>query len=157
MTTTPHRVVLLAADDAAIEQVKSVSMPTLETIVLCWSAPTPDAAAALGSATVIDLSTLRAPVGERIMRATGILALSRLMQRSSPGRLLDSLGPAHRSRLFSARVRASGAYHPRAGDAVIALDLPAAREAWLTQHRAEHVTATLGLGPGLNRVTKAPQ
>jgi len=157
MTAASRRIVLFAADDAAIEQVKSVALPALETIALCWSAPTDEALAALGSATVVDLSTLPAPLGERIMRATGVLALSRLMQRSSPGRLLDSLGPAHRSRLFSARVRASGAYHPRAGDAVIALDLPAAREAWLTQHRSEHVTATLGLGPGLNRVTKAPQ
>lgn len=149
------RLVLLSSEAASIDAVLTASLPTdVPLIAVCWSTPGADAAAALDASTVIDLSAVGAPRGERLLAATGISALTGVLQRTAPGRLLASFSPAHRSRRFAARLRASEGWTPLPGDVIVALDLPATRAAWFAQRATPGSAAVLGLAAGLKRIAE---
>lgn len=146
------RLVLLSSEAASIDAVLTASLPTdVPVIAVWWSTPGAEAAAALHEATVIDLSRVGPTRGERLLGVTGIAALTRLMQRTAPGRLLASFSPAHRSRRFAARLRAAEGWTPMPGDVIVALDLPATRAAWFARRATPGSAAVLGLAPGLKQ------
>ena len=149
------RLILLSSEAASIDAVLTASLPTdVPLIAVCWSAPGAEAAAAMHEATVIDLSRVGATRGDRLLSATGIAALTGLLQRTAPGRLLASFSPAHRSRRFAARLRASEGWTPLPGDVIVALDLPATRAAWFARRATPGSAAVLGLAAGLKRIAE---
>ncbi|MER3387427.1 MAG: hypothetical protein RIA38_00700 [Microcella pacifica] len=150
MTARPSRLVLLSAESNSLTEARSAALPGVPILALCWQAPDAETSAALSTSEVVDLSQCPRPLSERAIAATGLLALSRALSRTAPGRLIASFGPAHRSRLFAARVQRSGAWAPRSGDVVIALDTAATRAAWFAQRRVEGVQARVGLRAGLS-------
>jgi|GEM_PF-4795231 hypothetical protein len=150
-----RRLILMSSEAASIDAVLTVSLPTdVPLIAVCWSPPGAQAAAALASSTVIDLSAVGAPLGERLLGATGVTTLTRVLQRTAPGRLLASFSPAHQSRRFAARLWSTEAWTPAPGDVIVALDLPATRAAWLAQRATPGSAAVLGLSPGLKRIAE---
>jgi hypothetical protein len=156
MTTT--RIVLLSAEAQSIDAVLTAELPPALTVVaICWQSPRPETAAviaALADATLIDLSAAGPPVGESMLRALGIAAVTEFLRRTAPGRLIASFSPAHRSRRFAARLRAAGGWTPAAGDAIVALDLAATRAAWFSARSARGTSATFGLAPALKRIAQ---
>jgi len=153
VTPPVRRLVFLSAEANSIDEARDAVLPRdLPVIALCWLAPVPATAVALSNCTLVDLSASEPSAGERLLRWSGLMALDAALRTSSPGRLLASIGLAHRSRLFAARVGRSSAWQPQPGDAVIALDLAATRAAWLAQRHTAGVTATLGLRAGLARL-----
>lgn len=152
MNADPRRLIFLSADGFSVEALRDVDL-RLErpAIAICWGRSSVDAALLPGRVTIIDLSSVAPPRAERLLHATGLVALTRALEKSAPGRLVASLSPAHRSRLFAARVQASSEWAAQSGDAIIALDLHATRGAWLARKRTPGTTATLGLIPGLRR------
>lgn len=149
------RLILLSADASSIDVVLTAALPADRPVVaVCWSTPGPEVSAALAAATTVDLSATGPTRGERLLGATGIAALTRLLQRTAPGRLLASFSPAHRSRRYAARLRAARAWTPSAGDVIVALDLPATRAAWFAQRGTPGSAAVLGLSAGLKRIAE---
>jgi hypothetical protein len=155
---SPTRIVLLSAEAQSIDAVLAAELPPgLPVVAICWDAPRPEARAALdrlAEATVIDLSTSGSTVGETLLRTVGVTALTELLRRTAPGRLIASFSPAHRSRRFAARLRSSRSWTAAPGDAIAALDLAATRAAWFAARSTPGTTATLGLEATLTRLAQ---
>lgn len=156
MTTT--RIVLLSAEAQSIDALLTSDLPPTFTVVaICWESPRPETAAAMAALTdarLIDLSAVGPTVGETLLRALGIAAVTEFLRRTAPGRLIASFSPAHRSRRFAARLRAAGGWTPAAGDAIVALDLSATRAAWYSSRSTLGTSATFGLAPALKRIAQ---
>lgn len=147
------RLVFLSCEAQSVDQVLSVQWPAeAELVLICWDEPQREVRQTLPNATIVCLSQLDPPRSEHLMAGVGLTQLTRVLQKSAPGRLIASFSPSHISRRFAKRLRASGLWCPEAGDALIALDLPATRATWLAARDEPSCTATFGLAAALRHL-----
>jgi hypothetical protein len=148
-----QRVVILSAEAGSLDQLLGAPLPDKRDVfVVTWDRPEGSVRSMLENATVVVVGEEPPPRAEAFLLQVGGGVAQRVLRRTPVGRLIDSFSLLHRSRQFAARVKTLDGWHPRSGDAIIALDNSAALLAWRTVRTVSGTTATLGVAAGLQRL-----
>lgn len=164
MTTTPLRIGVLVGSTTPPEQVirstlgaqslesalEEWTRQPVEVTLISWLAP-----ATLGGQRLRAVADLRPRLLDRVLQKLGAGSLYQFLNRTPPGRLLNSLGPLDQSRVFWRAIRSDSSSMEalEATDLLIAVDLPAVRTAWAVLRRGKVSGAFYGLG-GTRRAFK---